>query len=84
MIRYDTIYDTSLLGNTAYGDAGGAGGVIGEGGADLMLFIRGASLPQVYHRSARGKADFLAARRNSLGSLQDVLKDQEGKFGKLE
>ncbi|GIL77303.1 hypothetical protein Vretimale_3040 [Volvox reticuliferus] len=49
----------------------------------IRIGPRTASATQVYRRTNRNKSDFLASKRSVYGSLEDVLRDQEKKYGKI-
>ncbi|GLC42560.1 hypothetical protein PLESTB_001114000 [Pleodorina starrii] len=52
--------------------------------SSIRIGARSAVATQVYRRSSRNKNDFLASKRSSYGSLEDVLKSQEKKYGKMK
>ncbi|PNH06681.1 hypothetical protein TSOC_006895, partial [Tetrabaena socialis] len=50
----------------------------------IRIGKRAADATQVYRRSGRNKSDFLASQRSSYGGMEQVLKSQEDKFGKIK
>ncbi|GIL63620.1 hypothetical protein Vafri_17640, partial [Volvox africanus] len=49
----------------------------------LRIGPRAAMATQIYRRTDRSKNDFIASKRSTYGSLEDVLKSQEKRYGKI-
>ncbi|GLI59445.1 hypothetical protein VaNZ11_001269 [Volvox africanus] len=49
----------------------------------LRIGPRAAMATQIYRRTDRSKKDFLASKRSAHGSLEDVLRSQEKRYGKI-
>ncbi|KAG2440187.1 hypothetical protein HXX76_004300 [Chlamydomonas incerta] len=64
--------------------------VVSEDGAQLAVTSamrigpRAATATQIYRRSNRNRNEFLNQQRSSYGSMEDVLKKQEQKYGKIK